>query len=157
MRGWLLLALAGLSACDRAPQPPDPVPAEATSSASATPALPAPQTLAGEWRVAGIDGAEFNESYGLALSASDTEIWWEPRCAGYVRQYRITGSTIRLSPAPAASSSASATPLPVCAIGLPERLRDVVRALDAADRVVRTPSNGVEISGGGYSVLLFSQ
>jgi hypothetical protein len=54
--------------------------------------------LAGEWRVAAIDGREFNESYGLALSGSDRELWWEPRCAGMARSYRLTGATIAFGP-----------------------------------------------------------
>jgi hypothetical protein len=40
---------------------------------------------------------------------------------------------------------------------LPPRLADVMRALDAASTVGRTSSNGIEISGRGHSVLLFSQ
>jgi hypothetical protein len=32
-----------------------------------------------------------------------------------------------------------------------------MRALDAAGTVRRTPSNGVELAGGGRSLLLFSQ
>ena len=31
--------------------------------------------LTGEWRVGGIDGGEFNEAYGLALSGNERELW----------------------------------------------------------------------------------
>lgn len=128
----------------------------AAAPADKPPAPAAVTTLAGEWRVAAIDGKEFNESYGLALSGSDRELWWHPRCAGMARSYRIEGRTITFGPrldAPAPS----ATPPPVCAIGLPAPLADVMRSLDAAKTVVRTPANGVLIAGGGRSVLLFSQ
>jgi hypothetical protein len=116
------------------------------------------ETLAGEWRVAGIDGAEFNEPYGLALSGNADELWWRPRCAGMARSYRISGGAVSFGP-PAGTqpSSSGAPPPPVCAIGLPPRLAEVMRALDAASTVGRTSSNGIEISGGGHSVLLFSQ
>jgi hypothetical protein len=137
-----------------------------TTAAVPTPAPPPPRTstiapvasLAGEWRVAGIDGAEFNEPYGLALSGNGDELWWEPRCARMARSYRIEGLAVSFGP-PAGTPPASsdAPPPPVCAIGLPPRLADVMRALDAATAIGRTASNGVEISGGGHSVLLFSQ
>ena len=46
-------------------------------------------------RVAGIDGRSFDEPYGLALSGSETELWWEPRCAGQARSYlRPPGSRV---------------------------------------------------------------
>lgn len=113
-------------------------------------------SLSGEWRVAGIDGAEFNESYGLALTGSARELWWEPRCAGMVRSYRLTDSTIRFGP-PVGTSPVGTTLHPVCTIALPPRLRDVTRALDAATNIERTEANGILISGGGRSLLLFAQ
>lgn len=167
MRASLLLVVACLAGCSGPTPEADGAGGTETGAATATstakptpvPAQPAPTTLAGEWRVAGIDGKDFNESYGLALSASEREIWWAPRCAGMVRSYTINGASIRFT-SPVASGPA-ATPgapsPPVCAIGLPPRLNEVVRALDAATTVARTPSNGIEIIGGGHSVLLFSQ
>ena len=122
-------------------------------------AEPAPvQTLEGEWRVAGIDGQPLDQPVGLALSASAQEIWWDPRCAGYVRSYRIegskftTGSHIGFVP----RKPGEPTP-PVCTIAPPPRIGDVFRALTEATKIARTPQNGIEISGGGHSVLLFSQ
>jgi hypothetical protein len=44
-----------------------------------------------------------------------------------------------------------------CLPAIPARLDEVFRALDYADRVVRKPSNAIEISGGGHSLTLFSQ
>jgi len=46
---------------------------------------------------------------------------------------------------------------PVCAIGLPPRINEVTRAIDNATTIGRTANNGAEISGGGHSLLLFSQ
>lgn len=87
-----LAALCGAAALAAScSQPaPDAPPSPTSSSSEASPAptrsaAPAPATLAGEWKVAAIDGKDFNESYGLALSADAREIWWAPRCAGMVR------------------------------------------------------------------------
>lgn len=107
-------------------------------------------SLAGAWRVAGIDGKSFDEPYGLALTGDQAELWWEPRCAGMVRGYTIAGRSISFAKVGSPSSA-------VCEIGLPPRLSEVFRALDAATTVVRTPANGIEISGGGHSLTLFSQ
>ena len=113
-------------------------------------------TLAGHWRVAGIDGRSFDETYGLALSADDKTIWWAPRCAGYERSYELDGTRARFGSADGEFHS-DGSPRIVCQIGIPSRLPDVFRAIDSADRVVRTPANGIEISGGGHSLTLFSQ
>jgi hypothetical protein len=148
-----LFFAAALGAC--APQPALPDQAKPSPIASApSPALIA--SLAGEWRVAGIDGQPFDEPYGLALSGSDTELWWSPRCAGFARSYRIDGARVRFSRV-AGTPASDGRPAPACLIAVYARLGAVFVAIDAADRVVRTPANGIEISGGGHSLLLFSQ
>ena len=158
-----LPAIALLAACAQPGPQPDatttPTPATGASPAPTPKIQPAPATLSGEWKIVAIDGQDFDEPYGLALSASATEIWWEPHCAGMVRGYAIDGNAIRVGRAPSLGPPPppGTPPPPVCLIGLPARLPDAVRALDAATRVVRTPSNGVELSGGGHSLLLFSQ
>ena len=164
-----LAALLLLTACSAeppaAPQPPRPATpptAPEPPLAPLPPSDPAPAetvaTLAGEWRVAAIDGRDFNESYGLALSGDADEIWWAPRCAGLIRGYRIEGVRIRIGPAKGLKPRAPGEPTPpVCAIGLPPRIDEVTRALDSATTIRRTSSNGVEISGGGRSLLLFGQ
>lgn len=114
-------------------------------------------SLEGEWRVAGIDGKPFDEPYGLSLSADDEEIWWAPRCAQIARRYRIEGTTIRVTSMELAPEAAGQGPPPPCAIGLPPRLDEVTRAIDSATTIGRTANNGVELRGGGRSLLLFSQ
>lgn len=164
MRGLLFLALALLTACgpaqdddlnpvqqriaDEFPEPAPP-PAE----------MPAVDTLAGEWRVAGIDGEPFDQDYGIALSATENEIWWEPRCAGIVRRYRIEGDrvTMLLPEPPSAHEGLPRPPPAVCTIGVPVGVERVFGALDAAEMITRTPQNGIELSGGGHSLTLFSQ
>ena len=165
MRALLpLVAILALAACGTEALEDKSRDGQAVAPRAAVPSEPVTQAaavdLAGEWRVAGIDGKDFNEPYGLALSADASEIWWEPRCAGVGRGYTISGNAIRFGWA--ASRGPEPQPGPAnapegCAIGLPERLADVMLALDSAERIERTPSNGVEISGGGHSLLLFSQ
>ena len=173
-RLFLLAALAlALAACgSEAPQPREdageqaatanaPAPAASSAPGAVTPAVqPGPvETLAGAWRVAGIDGENLDEDYGIALSANGERIWWEPQCAGLVRLYRMEGTAITLEPPapPPAQQGLPRPPPALCTIGVPPAVNRVMQALDAAERVVRTPQNGVELSGGGHSVMLFSQ
>lgn len=169
MRATILIA-ALLAACTpqaeqaEAPAPPDASGASADVQTGASPARPAtsrdnpqasadpgrtPATLAGEWRVAGIDGGQFDEPYGIALSADEEEIWWSPRCAGQSVRYRIEAARFVVVETP--------TPTEVCEIGLPARLPEVIDAIRASERIERTPANGIELSGNGRSLTLFGQ
>lgn len=161
-QGLAPLCLLGAAACGPAE---DPAPTAPSSAPSGQPApdtvdrLPIPASLAGEWRVAGIDGESFDKPVGLALSADDREVWWNPRCAGLVRRYTIHGQNFRAGPLPSSvpPPSPGTPPPPVCAIGLPPHLVDAVRAMDAATQIRRTPPNGIELGGGGHSLLLYAQ
>ncbi|WP_338242484.1 hypothetical protein [Aurantiacibacter hainanensis] len=161
----IAIAILALTACTQESEPDEqPTTLPADDSAETTAAEPPPEalspveTLAGEWRVAGIDGEPFDEPYGLALSASEDEIWWEPRCANAAWTYRIDGLTLQTGTAePDAPVAPGAPPPPVCTVNPPPRLSDVSRALDSAERVGRTPSNGVLLEGGGHSLTLYSQ
>lgn len=147
----LVLVAAVLAACGQpdqspatrpAPPPEAPVPAAVELSAQVV-------SLAGAWRVAGIDGRSFDEPVGLSLTGDEQQLWWEPRCAGVARAYRIDGGRITFA--------STQPPGPVCEIGQPPRLDEVVRALDGAVSISRTPNNGILISGPDHSALLFSQ
>lgn len=128
--------------------------------ATASP-VDAPTTLTGEWRLAGLDGEDFDEPYGIALSADEDEIWWSPRCAGQSLRYRIEDGSFEVipppPPPPPEPGAEPGPPVAVCAIGLPERLPEVMNAIRAAQRIERTPQNGVRLSGRGRSVTLFGQ
>jgi hypothetical protein len=106
--------------------------------------------MAGEWRVAELDGQELNKPHAIALSADHEQIWWEPECALQYRDYTIHGSRFRAKPEDQSRRE-------VCDIGLPEELPRVWSALDAADTIDRTGANGVRISGEGRSITLYSQ
>ena len=167
MRGLPLAALAAallpLAGCTPpGGDNPTPEPTTTAASPSSVGHEPAGQTegtdlsdalnsLKGEWRVASIDGAEFDEPYGLALSADDSRIWFEPACAAQGRNYTISGLRF------AAIAPDSSSDQVVCDIAVPDGLAEVWRAIDAAERVERTPGHGVMISGGGRSLLLFAQ
>ncbi|MWV26582.1 hypothetical protein [Aurantiacibacter rhizosphaerae] len=161
----LATAVLALAACSSESEPEEqvatlPAPGGIENPPPAPPTTPISpiETLAGEWRVAGIDGEELDEAYGLALSADDADIWWEPRCANVAFGYRIDGLNLETGTAESfATVGPDGNPPPICTVGKPARLADVTRALDLAETVGRTPSNGVLIEGGGHSVLLFSQ
>lgn len=145
--------------------PHDPVPNEVTgvppataeSAVSVINVAPVP-TLEGEWRVAGIHGQPVDQPVGLTLSASQEEIWWTPRCAGYVRSYRIEGSKFTTGPHIGFLPRKPGEPTaPVCAIAPPPGVGEIFEALSSATTIARTPQNGIEIAGGGHSLLLFSQ
>lgn len=155
MTRLIILATLATTAC----APGQPMANDSTTvlpPTTAVPRMPAVDevtTLEGEWRVAGIDQPE-----GLALSASREEIWWAPRCAGYARTYRIDGASFRTGPHIGFVERKPGDPTPpVCAIAPPPRIGEVFRALTSATTIRRTANNGIEISGGGHSLLLFSQ
>jgi hypothetical protein len=133
-------------------------PPAVTAPPSTIPEVAPVPTLEGEWRVAGIDGQSVDQPIGLALSASREEIWWAPRCAGYVRSYRIEGDKFTTGPhiGFVPRKPGESTP-PVCAIAPPPRMGEVFEALTSATSIARTSQNGIEIAGGGHSLLLFSQ
>jgi hypothetical protein len=97
-----------------------------------------------------------DEPIGIALSADAEILWWEPRCAGMARRYQISGRQVAFTSVLPPRRLGEPTP-PVCAIGLPPRLDEVFRAIDAATEIVRTPENGILLRGGGRSLLIFSQ
>ena len=115
-------------------------------------------TLAGEWRVAGLDGKEIEGAVGIALRADEREIWWEPRCAGHVRSYGIHGAHFSTGPYIGFKPYRPGDPPPIiCLIAPPPQIPAIFEALTVATTISRTPNNGIEISGGGHSLLLFSQ
>ena len=127
------------------------------ATAASAPQLRPVTSLAGHWRVAGIDGQPVEDSVGLALSGNKEEVWWEPRCALLVRGYRIRGSRFFALSPPSYRASRGGPPRIMCPIAPPEAMTKVLRALESGTTVRRTENNGVEISGGGHSLLLFSQ
>lgn len=151
----VLFLLAG---CEPRTAAPPPAPRPQPQAVPPAPAQTSVTSLAGEWRVAALDRQEIGGSVGIAVRADQREIWWEPRCAGYVRSYLIDGTRFSAGPPVGTRPRRPGEPTPpVCLIAPPPQLAGVFAALDSGTTVARTPNNGIEISGGGHSLLLFSQ
>ena len=132
-----LLLAAALSACAPQVVPHDNSPPQSVAV-----------SLTGHWRIAAIDGRDLNEPQGLALVGDANQLWMEPRCAGLIRNYRISGNSFSSTPENVGM---------VCMIGMPQSSGLAMQAIDVATRIERTPENGILLSGGGRSLLIFSQ
>ena len=133
-----VLACALLAACGGTEQAP--APAEDPTIASAA-------QLAGEYRVAGIDGADINLPHAITASIDGERIHLTSDCVNLAWNYRFEGEQLVTEQVPVES----------CARGLEPTEQELLAALDVADAVRRTPANAVEISGGGHAVTLFAQ
>ncbi len=140
----LSLSICALAACQPSEETLRRAPdgTELTSSIIAS-----PEALVGEYRVAGIDGADVDLSHGITASITDERIDVQSDCIRFAWAYRFEEQLLVTEQAPVASCRRSL---------LPEE-RAWVAAMEAADVVRRTPANGLEFSGGGRSLLLFGQ
>jgi hypothetical protein len=135
----LLLLLTGLlTACQQSRKP------AASPESGMT-------SITGAWRVTAVDGMALE--YPLEFGADSKRLWWEPACAGQLRNYRTDGKMIRISQYidPNASADGLVT---ICEIGLPPNLPMVFEAIDAATQISRGPENQIVMSGGGRSIKL---
>ena len=133
-----MLITVAVTAC----QPP-PTPTSSAASESIS--------LAGAWRVTAVDGVALE--FPFEFGADDERLWWEPACAGQLRDYRIRGESISITPYKDPNANADGL-VTVCAIGPPPNLPLVFEAIDAVNRVSRGPQNQITLDGGGRSVTL---
>jgi hypothetical protein len=149
----LSLSFFALAAC----QPVDARPDSASKNERAEPIA----TIAGEYRVAGIDGRELEGGIGIALTITEDLIWFEPRCAGFSWIYSLSDGVLVLDrpekPREPGAAYIARPTRPVCRIAVHPEQRRLAAALDAVDRAQRMPSNAIVLSGGGHRVTLFSQ
>ena len=135
-----------------------PAPPNTPASRDKAPDRVAPESLVGEYRVAGIDGTELGGAFGIAVSIDAAAISYEPRCLGFARTYRYRAGAIALERdpryGPTRSPDGSVTN---CLVAAQPEFHELANAFDAADQVRRTPANGIEFSGNGRSITLFSQ
>ena len=122
------------------PAPPSPTP-------SATPDIANDMWLVGEYRVAGVDGAAIDLQHAATVSIDTTRISFASECIAARWSYRLRNESI----------GTEAIPTIACQRGLYPQERAMMEALGAATRATRTPANGIELSGGGTSITLFSQ
>lgn len=168
----LPLALAACGPSSEAP--PDPSSSRTASTEPTVQASPMPDRapavpdgsrpltpvgdLNGEYRVAGIDGAELGGDLGIAVSIDGPMLSYEPTCAGFVWNIAEEGGEFSFTRAPGYGPTRQPDgSVMVCAVAVPAEFDRLGRAIDVAQRAWRTPTNGVLLEGGGRSVLLFSQ
>lgn len=133
-----VLACALLAACGGSKEAPP---------AATSPAIASAAELAGEYRVAGIDGADINLPHAITAAIDGERIHVTSDCVNLAWSYRFEGERLVTEQVPVES----------CARGLVPSEQGLLAALDIADAVRRTPANAVEISGGGHAVTLFTQ
>lgn len=124
----------------------------ASSPASAprvtrTPSAAAPILLAGEYRVAGVDGRDIDQPYAITASITPARIHVTADCLNFGWTYTLAGDSIATERLAVESCGRGPTPAEEA----------VVAAVDAAARIARTPANGVELVGQGRRLTLFSQ
>ena len=143
-----------LAACGESAPPPD-QPSTPLASPTGGQEVDFPilsvEELAGEYRVAGIDGAPLDEDFGIALSISDDPMTlrFDEECGTFAWALKLEDGALSANRLPAEPRR--------CETPVHPRLLQLVEAIDAANRAARTPANGIALSGGGRSVLLFSQ
>lgn len=151
-----------LTACEQDAAPADPqVTPVATAAAAPSAGIPilSAQILVGEYRVAGIDGAEIAGDMGIGLSIGEATISYEPHCLGYVWAMSMDDEgRLALARDPAFGPQVdSGSVIVACEPAVTPAFGQLAQALDVVDRAARTPANGIELTGGGRSVTLFSQ
>ncbi|MXP11171.1 hypothetical protein [Pseudoblastomonas halimionae] len=127
--------------------------ASAPDNAAAADKIDVPQSLVGEYRVAGIDGKELDIPVGFALSITDTEIHDGQGCGARHWRYAYEKGVLETKRFLMHEDNAANCPIF-------RRTREWIalgEAIDAATGAERTRANGIELSGNGRSVTLFSQ
>ena len=157
-----LVVAAALAACQPSTQaspdveetPAAPVAGPAAEPTSSVPdegpvagAIVSSAELVGEYRVPGVDGQDINLPHGISATIDDTTIRVSADCVNFALSYRFEGPRL----------VTEATPVVTCERGLLPEEEAVQAAFEAAVAVRRLPSNGIEFSGGGRSVILFGQ
>jgi len=136
------LSTIAVAACQPNDGAPQGTPEEADSSIIAS-----SDALAGEYRVAGIDGEDVNLPHSITASIAANRIEFQSDCIRFAWSYRFEDRLLITEQAPVAS----------CRRALLPEERALSEAVEAADIARRTPANGIELSGSGRSVLLFGQ
>jgi len=108
----------------------------------------APQRLPiGEYRVAGADGTDINLPHAITVSVSADTIAVASQCVTPRWTYRYVEGRLRTEPIPEA----------ICDRGRYPAEEALSAVFGDPQAITRTAANGIEVSGGGRSVTLFSQ
>jgi hypothetical protein len=135
-----ILAALVLAACQPAAEEPPAAPSEAPPIASAA-------ELTGEFRVAGIDGSDIDLPHAITASIGDGRIAVQSDCIGLAWNFTLEKGVLKTAQ----------TPVPSCRRAYDPAEQNLMAALDVAEVARRTEAGGIEFSGGGHSVTLFSQ
>ena len=147
MRLFALSAVAALSACTpvtSAEQPAVPVDTPTGLNAS---------DIAGEWRVAGVNGGEVNQSNGITASITDKTILINSGCVNMVYSYTLSNGTFSA----ALGQDVGGKPVMSCMRGLSDTENAIGDAIQKADTAKKDASNALVLSGGGTSLSLYTQ
>lgn len=131
------MAALSLAAC---------APTGGTTDPAGHPAI-SPVELAGEYRVAGVDGGEIDLPHGITATITADRIDVQSDCIRFAWSYTQDGRAL----------TTQMQPVPSCRRALLPAEQAISDAFSAATRVARTPENGLDFTGGGRNVLLFSQ
>ncbi len=134
-----ILAALVLAACQPAAEEP-PARPEAPPIASAA-------ELSGEFRIAGVDGSDIDLPHAITASIGDGRIKVQSDCIGLAWTFTLEKGVL----------ATAQVPVPSCRRAYDATEQALMAAFDVADVVHRTEANGIEFSGGGHSVTLFSQ
>lgn len=135
----LLASAAALAACQPAGSPDGPAPSDGTISS--------PAVLEGEYRLAGLNGLDPNLPYGVAVSISASQIAVPDSCVLTPWNYRFEGERL----------ITQAVEGPTCRRAVMPHEQAMKDAFTGAEKVSRTPANGILFEGSGGSITLFSQ
>ena len=150
-----LLVVTGLGACQPAGNAGPVATGQTTSGPAVTPAGDVPaanliasaESLAGEYRIASVGGADIDLPHGISAEITTDRIAVTSDCIRLAWSYRFENGVLATERVPISS----------CRRALLPEEEGIASAFDKAGMVRRTPANGIEFAGGGRSVLLFSQ
>ena len=147
----LAAAVLALAACAPTAAPVR----QAPPTAAPVPPRAPPASLVGRWRVVALDRAPVSTPGGIALSIGTDTMWFEPSCAGFLWRYSYAAGAMTVThPWYEALAHGQRPPTLCWAEVLPEQ-RALALTLGVASRAAST-ARGIELSGGGHTVMLAS-
>lgn len=127
--------------------PPSTVPNTAAPNMGGNTATGAPTVLQGEWRVGSIDGKVIELPHAITVTIDPAMINVRSGCVAIAWNYTAAGGAITTRYAPVMS----------CMRGYFPQEQALFNALSGPMQAHRTASGGLELTGNGHRVLLFSQ
>lgn len=147
MRLFALSAVAALSACTPVTSSEQPaVTVDTPTGLNAS-------DIVGEWRIAGVNGGEVNQSTGITASITAKTILINSGCVNMVYSYTLSNGDFSV----ALGQDAGDKPVISCMRGLSDTENAIGDAIQKADTAKKDASNALVLSGGGASLSLYTQ